>query len=258
MNTIEILVELEFSSPILFRVEATQNWRIPSDTLFRGLVSSIVMLYSPTVARDVAENTFTSSLLMIRDSKLYIPNIGIRSYVSLDESDAVDASELLAIQEMMRIPRIPGFDPTPFGYNALLAQKEKWGIVLHALEVLKGVLLSGLKLLGELGIGAKRTRGYGRFRVVRESLLEEYGAKISSKGTLASRYQPLKKETVEGLEIYWEEFEVSFGAGRKYVFSAIGEGSKLLKADRGRVEYVVNDLGHRVPVLLRPVLLTPS
>ena len=57
----------------------------------------------------------------------------------------------------------------------------------------------------ELGIGAKRTRGYGRFRVVRESLLEEYGAKISSKGTsskgtLASRYLPLKEEEVEGLE----------------------------------------------------------
>ena len=51
-----------------------------------------------------------------------------------------------------------------------------------------------------MGIGAKRTRGYGRFRVVRESLLEEYGAKISSKGTLASRYLPLKEEEVEGLE----------------------------------------------------------
>ena len=52
----------------------------------------------------------------------------------------------------------------------------------------------------ELDIGAKRTIGYGRFRVVRESLLEEYGAKISSKGTLASRHLPLKEEEVEGLE----------------------------------------------------------
>jgi len=257
----EIIIRLEFLSPVLFGEKATQYWRVPSDTLFRGIINAVVRLFGPhrlNVIYDRACEIALSSLLPIKNEKFFIPNFGFRAYVTPDESDILDPTELLETYTMVRIPRIEGYEPEPFTYNMLLTTKIQWGIMLKAPPEIMSILIPAVRLLGELGIGARKSRGFGKFRVLSVHSPNEYGINLSFKeGILASRYMPIRWEEVKGREIHMEEFTVTFGPKLRYTFRAVAEGSKLTKVDQGKLLFVKNELGHRVPIFLRPLLLLP-
>jgi len=190
----------------------------------------------------------------MKNGKLFIPNFGFRAYVTPDESDILNPTELLEIYTMVRIPRIEGYEPEPFTYNMLLTT----GILLNAPSEIMSILIPAVRLLGELGIGARKSRGSEKFRVLSVHSPNEYGINLSFKeGILASRYMPIRWEEVEGHEIHVEEFTVTFGPKLRYTFRTVAEGSKLTKVDQGKLLFVKNELGHRVPIFLRPLLFLP-
>ncbi|MEM1552877.1 MAG: hypothetical protein QXH03_09465 [Candidatus Bathyarchaeia archaeon] len=252
-------VEFSFNTPILTRIEATQYWKLSSDTIFRGLFWAALQIFGERVVEELVRDEIMaiSSMILLKDGKPFIPNCGMRAYVAIDESDAIDPSELVGTKFMLRVPRAEGFDAVPFEYNALFTVGHKWIIVGKSSAKSVDYILPSFRLLGEVGFGAKRSRGFGRFSITKVEHPSYYGLAISESGILVSRYLPQKDEEVVGESIYYEDIAVNLGA-QTLTQRVIAEGSRLLKCDRGKIEFLKDSLGNYAPVLLRPLIIQPT
>jgi CRISPR/Cas system CSM-associated protein Csm4 (group 5 of RAMP superfamily) len=255
-----IIIKVEFYSPIVFQQHTTIDWKIPSDMIFRALTCSIYKLYDATHIKkffELVNKEFfaISSLLLIHDKEIYLPHSGYLAYSTLDESKIIDTKDIKSMINYVRISRDGIMEPTPFTYPLLYLNKYKWGIIICGHEYIINSLIPALKLTGEIGIGARKSRGYGKFRISKVCEIEEYGISVTKNGILASRYLPKDKEIFSQVGVINEKFTLFYGV-KKYEFNVIAEGSKLEKIDEGTIEYVENDLEYKVPVLLKPLTLS--
>jgi len=252
--------ELSFRSPVLFRRERTEYWKLPSDTILRGLVATAIRLYQEEQITKLFneiknKRIAASSLLLLKNNTVYYPNHGLKAYCTINQEDIIDASEITDTQEMVRISRLEAYESTPFEYFALRLEKYRGLILLKFPDTLDEIITASIRLLGDLGIGGKRSRGYGKFNILKIKNIEDYGLTTSTDGILVSRYIPEKAEYVKGQPIYVEDVIINFGNNILYKFSVIAEGSILNKADNGHVEYIKNDTGHLVPIIFTPLLI---
>jgi len=238
---------------------------VPSDYLVRALTYAYSKLYDVSEWFGFLEHDILriSSLILIRRNNLYFPEYGVKGYLSLD-GDVVDLDSLVDVVSRVRIPRIEGIEPTPFEDYQLLAPKYDWGIVLgiqgeHYEEVFRKVMAS-LRLLGELGLGARKSRGGGRFKIVETDNVENYGVKIaaSGMGKLISRYinreRDIRKIRV-ARRMYIERTRIYYGDTKFKEFHVVAEGSEAKINDNGLLEYFKNDLSHNVPLYYRPLMV---
>jgi CRISPR/Cas system CSM-associated protein Csm4 (group 5 of RAMP superfamily) len=254
-----IIIEVEFYSPIVFQQHTTIDWKIPSDMIFRALIHSMYRLYDDHHIKKYFEllnkgHFAISSLLLIHNKEIYIPHSGYLAYSTLDEK-IIDSRDIKSIINYVRVSRDGIIESTPFTYPSLYLSKYKWGIIICSHEHIIDMLIPALKLTGETGIGARKSRGYGRFKVSKICEIEKYGISVTKNGILASRYLPKDKEIFNQNGVINEKFTLFYGV-KKYEFNVIAEGSKLKKIDEGVIQYVENDLGHKVPVLLKPLNLS--
>jgi len=252
-------IELSFKAPVLFRGEASQFWRIPSDTIFRAIVAAAINLYGEDIMHPLTEDQRLriSSLILLKNGKPYIPHCERSVYIPIRGEEYVDASEITGTRFMLRIPRLEEFESIPFEYNVLNVHLHRWLVIGTSSEDCLEIIKSSLRLLGEIGIGSKRSRGLGRFDIVKVTSPERYNLDISNSGLLTSRYLPAEEKEIEGEEIYYDTFSVDFG-GERLSLTVVGEGSRISKADEGRLEYAVDSKGRGVPILLRPLFISTS
>lgn len=260
------LIKLKFFSPIIFqRSHIESPWRVPSDYIVRALTYAYSKLYDVREWCRFLEHDILriSSLILICRGNLYFPEYGVKGYVSLDDS-VVDSGSLMNVVSRVRIPRVEGIEPTPFEDYQLLTPKHDWGIVLgiheeHYERVFHKVMAS-LRLLGELGLGARKSRGGGRFKIMQADDVENYGVKIaaSGMGKLISRYINQEKDIGKirvARRMYIERTRIYYGYNRFKEFYVMAEGSELEINDNGLLEYFKNDLSHNVPLYYRPVIV---
>jgi len=259
------LIKIRFFSPIIFQHGYMESpWRIPSDYLVRALTYAYSKLYNASewftfLEKDVLR---VSSLILVHRGNLYFPEYGIRGYVSLD-GDVVDSSSLTDIVSRIRIPRIEEIDPTPFEDYRLLTPRYDWGIVLgireDCYEEVFHKVMASLRLLGDLGLGARKSRGGGRFKVIQIDNLEDYSVKVLAHGMgrLISRYINHKKDlrVKTARKMYIEKTRVYYGDNRFKEFLVIAEGSEVEVSDNGLLEYFKNDLSYNVPLYYRPLMI---
>ncbi len=260
------LIRLKFFSPIIFQHSHIETpWRVPSDYLVRALTYAYSKLYDVREWFRFLEHDILriSSLILIRRDNLYFPEYGVKGYVSLD-GDIVDSSSLVNVVSRVRIPRIEGIEPTPFEDYQLLTPNYDWGIVLgiheeHYERVFHNVMAS-LRLLGELGLGARKSRGGGRFKIIQADGVENYGVKIaaSGMGKLISRYVNQEKDIRKirvARRMYIERTRIYYGDNRFKEFHVMAEGSEAEINDSGLLDYFENDLSHNVPLYYRPLMV---
>lgn len=261
------LVRIRFFSPITFQSSHVEvPWRVPSDYLIRALTYAYSKMYDVSEWFSLLEQDIirVSSLALVRKDKIYFPEYG-QGYVSLD-GEVIDLSDLVIKATRVRIPRIEGFEPTPFEDYQLLAPRYDWAVILgirrdYYEEVFRKVLAS-LRFLGDVGIGARKARGSGRFKVVNIDSPENYSAKIaaSGPGKLISRYVNSEGDLgkVKAFRIYRERTRVYYGDEIFKELEVAAEGSEIEVEDNGLLDYFVNDLMHRVPLYYRPLLIAAS
>ncbi len=259
------LIRIRFFSPIIFQQNYIEPpWRIPSDYLVRALTYAYLKLYSANEWFSSLEQDLlrVSSLILIHKGKLFLPDYGIKGYTSLD-GDVVDSTSIVTKISRVRVSRVEGIDSTPFEDYQLLASKYEWGIVLAIHRDYYGELfykiLAALRLLGDLGLGARKSRGGGRFKIVQVDDLESYGVKILTlgMGKLISRYRNYEKDlkVKAARKMYIERTRVYYGNNKFKEIFTIAEGSEVEISDNGLLEYFKNDLFHNVPLYYRPLMV---
>ncbi|MCD6469495.1 hypothetical protein J7L29_01695 [Candidatus Bathyarchaeota archaeon] len=260
------LIRLKFFSPIIFQRSYIETpWRVPSDYLVRALTYAYSKLYNVREWFRFLEHDILriSSLILIRRDNLCFPDYGVKGYSSLN-GDVVDSDSLVDVVRRVRIPRIEGVEPTPFEDYQLLTPNYEWGIILgihkkHYEEIIRNVMAS-LRLLGEFGLGARKSRGGGRFKIVEVNNVEDYGVMIaaSGMGKLISRYinreRDIRKIRVAH-RLHIERTRIYYGDNKFKEFHVIAEGSEVEINDNGRLEYFKNDLSHNVPLYYRPLMI---
>ncbi|WXG39245.1 MAG: hypothetical protein WED07_00160 [Candidatus Freyarchaeum deiterrae] len=260
-----VLVELEFTSPVFFqRSWHERPWRIPSDYIVRALVYSYALLHNEpkefldTINKDLIR---ISSLLIFHKNNLYVPISGIRGYRPIDGSDVIDSMDIMGTISKVRIPRIEEAEPTPYEEYVLETSKYKWGLIISSMDnKLTEKILPTLKVLGDLGIGAKKTKGGGRFDLLSVRPLKDFNLDVhwNGSGILISRYIPSvsKNLPTKIKTLYQERVQIRYSEKIVYEFMSIAEGSELEIADTGKVEIVKNDLEYDTPLYFRPLLLS--
>ena len=119
---------------------------------------------------------------------------------------------------------------------------------------------ASLRLLGDIGLGARKTRGSGRFKVVQVDSPESYGMKIvaSGLGKLVSHYINREKDLRKlraTRRMYIERTRIYYGDERFREYYVVAEGSEIEVIDNGLLEYFKNDLSHNVPLFYRPLMI---
>lgn len=260
-------VKIRFFSPVIFqRSHIETPWRISSDYIIRALTHAYSKIYDVNEWLKFLEEDVVrvSSLILVSKNKLYLPDFGVKGYVSSD-GGVIDFSELVIGLPHVRVSRIEGTEPTPFEDYQLLTPKYEWGLIAAIREeqkyhgkVFKKVLAS-LRLLGDLGLGARKSRGSGRFQVVQVEDLSKYDISIAvtGMGKLISRYMKPKEnlKSIVAHNVYVERTRICYGETRLKEFLVIAEGSKLQINDNGTLEFFQNDLLHNVPLYYRPLLI---
>ncbi len=260
------LVRIRFFSPIIFQRNYIESpWRVPSDYLIRALTYAYSKLYDigewlSLLEQDVLR---VSSLILVQGNDLYFPDYGVKGYVSLD-GDVVDSSSLVDTVSRVRIPRIEEVEPTPFEDYQLLAPRYDWAVILgvreNHYEKMFHKILASMRLLGDIGLGARKTRGSGRFRIVQVDNPERYGVKVlsSGMGKLVSRYIDREgdfRKIRAARRMYIERTRVYYGDNRFREYYVVAEGSEIEVTDNGLLEYFKNDLSHNVPLYYRPLMI---
>jgi len=260
------LIRIRFFSPIIFqRSHIETPWRVSSDYLVRALTYAYSKLYDVSEWFSLLEQDILriSSLILIYRDNLYFPEYGVKGYVSLD-GDIVDSSSLIDTVSRVCIPRIEGIEPTPFEDYQLLAPRYDWTVILgvredHYEKVFHKIMAS-LGLLGDIGLGARKTRGSGRYKVVQVDAPENYGVKImaSGMGKLVSRYINSEGDfgKIKAIRrIYIERTRIYYGDNKFKEYHVVAEGSEIDIADNGLLEYFENDLLHNAPLYYRPLIV---
>lgn len=252
------LVKLEFKSKIILqRTWHERPWRIPSDYLIRSLVYAWSKLYGnpdELVQALIDDHLRISSLVIIRKGRLFLPDYGTHSYITLEGDEVIDPVEFVTEVGRVRIARNMD-EPTPFEEYLINASKYEWALIVSFSENFNlNKLIASFRLLGDLGIGGRKSRGSGRFKLASVEDASDYDLEIkySGFGKLVSRYLPTS-EKIEGT-IYQESVAVWYGSGKSYPYVVITEGSEVNVIDNGQVVFVENDLNHRVPIFLRPLI----
>ena len=133
----------------------------------------------------------------MKNGKPYIPHCERSVYIPIRGEEYVDASEITGTRFMLRIPRLEEFESIPFEYNVLNVHLHRWLVIGTSSEDCLEIIKSSLRLLGEIGIGSKRSRGLGRFDIVKVTSPERYNLDISNSGLLTSRYLPAEEKEIE-------------------------------------------------------------
>lgn len=262
------LIKMKFFSPIIFQHNYIEiPWRITSDYLIRALTYAYSKLYDVNEWFKLLEDDTLriSSLLLIYRDALYLPDYGVKSYVSLD-GDIIDTTEIITTVSRVRMPRVEEVDPTPFEDYQLLAPKYEWGMILTVHSDYYGKVfhkvMASLRLLGNLGLGARESRGGGRFKIMQVDDPRNYGMNVLVAGMnkLISRYVNREKDLKIKVarKLYVERTRVYYGEDKFKEFPVIAEGSELKIDDNGLLEYFKNDLLHDVPLYYRPLAVTIS
>ncbi len=252
------LIRLKFKSKIILqRTWYERPWRIPSDYLVRSLVYTWSKLYGnpdELVQALIDDNLRVSSLLIVRKDRLFLPDYGTHAYVTLEEDEVIDPAEFVTELSRVRVARNMD-EATPFEEYSINASKYEWAVIVSFSENFNlNKLIASFRLLGDLGIGGRKSRGSGRFRLISVDDIDRYKLEVKYKGfgKLISRYLPTSEE-VEG-RIYQESVIIWYGSGKSYSYVVIPEGSEINAIDDGQVIFVENDLNHRVPVFFRPLI----
>jgi len=262
---VQKFIKIRFFSPIIFQKSHIElPWRISSDYIVRALTFAYAKLYNSiedwfkALERDLIR---VSSLIMINNDIPYFPDFSVKGYVSVD-GDIIEYSDLLSQIPRVRIPREKDLEPTPFEDYILLTPKYDWGLILlvdkDVYNELQRKIIASLNVLGDFGLGARKTRGSGRFRIIGIENPDNYGVKVNSEGEgkLISRYIQSNNSTKIKKSTFIERTRIYYGEGKIKEFLVIAEGSELDVKDNGILEYFENDLGHKVPLYFRPLLLT--
>ena len=262
------LIRIRFFSPIIFqRSHIEVPWRVPSDYLVRALTYAYSKLYDEGEWFSLLEQDIlrVSSLILVHRDNLYFPEYSIKGYVSLD-GDVVDSSSIVVTISRVRIPRIEveGVEPTPFEDYQLLTPQYDWAVILGIREdyheKMFDKIMASLRLLGDIGLGARKTRGSGRFKIVQVDTPENYGVKITASGTgkLVSRYINRERDFRKikaTRRVYIERTKIYYGDNKFREYLVVAEGSEIDIADNGLLEYFKNDLLHNVPLYYRPLIV---
>lgn len=252
------LIRLEFKSKIIFqRTWHERPWRVPSDYLVRSLVYAWSKLYggpNELVQALIDDHFGISSLLIARRDKLFLPDYGTHIYATIEGDEIIDPAELVTELSRVRVARDMN-EPTPFEEYLINALKYEWAVIISFSESFDlNKLIASFRLLGDLGIGGRKSKGGGRFRLTSVDSIDRYNLEVKCKGfgRLISRYLPTCKE-VEG-KIYQESVTIWYGPGKSHSYVVIPEGSEVNVVDDGQVIFVENDLNHRVPIFFRPLI----
>ena len=261
------LIRIRFFSPIIFqRSHIEIPWRVPSDYLVRALTYAYSKLYDVDEWFSLLEQDIlrVSSLILVHRDNLYFPEYGVKGYVSLD-GDVVDSSSLVDTVSRVRIPRIEGIEPTPFEDYQLLTPQYDWAVILGIREdyheKMFDKVMALLRLLGDIGLGARKTRGSGRFKIVQVDNPESYGVKkimASGTGKLVSRYINRERDFRKikaTRRMYIERTRIYYGDNKLKEYYVIAEGSEIEVTDDGLLEYFKNDISHNVPLYYRPLMI---
>ena len=260
------LIKIRFFSPIIFqRSHIEVPWRVPSDYLVRALTYAYSKLYDVGEWFSLLEQDIlrVSSLILIHKDNPYFPEYGVKGYVSLD-GDVVNSSSLVNTVPRVRISRVEGIESTPFEDHQLLTPRYDWVIILGIREdyhekVFDKVMAS-LRLLGDIGLGARKTRGSGRFKIIQVDSPESYGMEIlaSGMGKLVSRYINRERDLRRikaARRMYVERTRIYYGDNKFKEYYVVAEGSEIEVTDNGLLEYFKNDLSHNVPLYYRPLMI---
>lgn len=259
------LIKLVFLSPIIFQHGYIESpWRVANDYLVRALTHTYSKLYNIEEWFKILEQDIlrVSSLILVYRNNLYFPDYGVQGYITPD-GDIIEAKDLMTMVSRIRMSRIEGIDSTPFEDYQLLTSKYEWCIVLAIRDDYKKIfhkIIASLRFLGDIGLGARKSRGGGRFKVIQIQDPEHYGVKIktSGKGKLISRYiSSERKLNVKAVRrVYIEKLKIYYGNKKFREFPVIAEGSEIEINDSGLLEYFENDLLHRVPLYYRPLIVS--
>ena len=259
------IVRLSFISPIKFQNWYMEMpWKISSDYIIRALTFAYSKLYDFREWYKILDEDLirVSSMFILLNKKIYFPNHGIRAYVSTD-GDIIDINNIIVRDTLVRISRDENIDATPYDEIKIMSPLYKWGVILgihnNMNKTLYHRLISSFKLLGDIGIGGRKSRGGGRFEILGIEDPDIYGVKIGTKGTgkLITRYIDSKRsfKVKTAGNIYLERIRLCYGPKKFKELTVISEGSNVDINDDGYVDYILNDLSHQVPLYFRPLIV---
>jgi len=252
------IIRIEFKSNIILqRTWHERPWRIPSDYIVRAIVYAWSKLYGnpdELVQALINDDLRFSSLVILRNGKLFLPDYGVHGYITLEGDESIDPNEFVTELSRVRVARTVD-ESTPFEEYSLKVSKYEWGVVVSFSDDFNlNKLIASFRLLGDLGIGGRKSKGSGRFRLISIEDVDSYNLEVRHKGfgKLISRYMP-SSEKIEG-NIYQESVTIWYGPGKSYSYIVLSEGSELNVINDGQVIFIKNDLNHRVPIFFRPLI----
>lgn len=252
------IIRIGFKSNIILqRTWHERPWRIPSDYIVRAIVYTWSKLYGnpdELIQALVNDDLRFSSLVILRNGKLFLPDHGVRGYITLEGDESIDSNEFVTELSRVRVARTVD-ESTPFEEYLLKVSKYEWGVIVSFSDNFNLYkLIASFRLLGDLGIGGRKSKGSGRFRLISIEDVDSYDLEVRciGFGKLISRYMP-SSEKIEG-NVYQEAVTIWYGSGKFYSYVVLSEGSELNVIDDGQVIFIENDLNHKVPIFFRPLV----
>ena len=254
------IIRIEFKSNIILqRTWHERPWRIPSDYIVRAIVYAWSKLYGnpdELVQALINNDLRISSLFILKSNKLFLPDYGVHGYITLEGDEFIDPNEFVTELSRVRVARTID-ESTPFEEYSLKVSKYEWGIIISFSNNYFNLdkLIASFRLLGDLGIGGRKSRGSGRFRLISIEDITSYNLEVRHKGfgKLISRYMP-SSEKIEG-NIYQESMTIWYGPNKSYSYIVISEGSELNIIDNGQILFIENDLNHKTPIFFKPLIV---